>query len=336
MISEFDIKNNCKFIYKFAAIILINTNSKIMIDFISTILLLVVVLAAGAISRAKNIFRPEAISTLSSFVFYIALPALFLSKVSKLEFSLIELELILGSIIPVFILVVLIAVSHAFRFINLGVFITSGLSSVFASNAFFGIAYFSSLYGPKGETFSVITASVLGIFGIVGSVSLFEYGINRKISFAVLLNVVKNPAIVAILTGVAMALGDINIGFIDKSGELLGKTAGGIAIFSLGMFIYDHFSMELIKKSLFYVTFRSFSLPLITYIVLLFLPNLSNEYKSFLFQQSGIPAAVSVAIFAQKYEFLKNEIGGIVVLSSLVGLPVLSLLYIISNMIWGV
>jgi len=307
-----------------------------MIDFINTILLLTVVLAVGAFSRAKNIFRPEAIGIMSTYVFYIALPALFLSKVSKLEFSLIELELILGSIIPVVILIVLIAIAHALRLIKFDVFVTSGISSVFASNAFFGIAYFSSLYGSAGETFSVITASVLGIVGVVGSVFLFEYGINRKISFSVIFNVLKNPAIVSILIGLLMALGGVNIGFIDKSGELLGKTAGGVAIFSLGMFIYDHFSMELIKKSLFYVLFRSISLPLITYVVLLFLPNLTDEYKSFLFQQSGIPAAVSVAIFAQKYEFKKNEIGGIVVLSSLIGLPMLSLLYIISNIVWGV
>jgi|GEM_PF-6018779 len=98
----------------------------------------------------------------------------------------------------------------------------------------------------------------------------------------------------------------------------------------LGMFVYDQFSMETVKKAFPLVLFRMMLMPLMTGLALLLFKDIAFSFKQFLLLQSGIPAAVSVAIFATCYQYKVDDLTGMVVLSSMASFLILGLLYSIS------
>lgn len=299
-------------------------------DFVQTILLLLVITGLGMFSRYRALFSSSDKIVLNNYVYRFALPALLIDTISGLQFNLIEMEIIIGSVVPVILAVVTMVMLYRTSLISKEQMIIASITMAFGSNAFFGIAYFDSLYGSKALDFAVLTAGVLGMLGIVLSVSFLEYAQKGQIKISTLLNVFKSPPVFAIFIGIVLALIGLEITFFEKASALLGKTAGGLAIFVLGMFIYDVFSIKLIKAALPYVLLRAVLLPVVTFAVLLLLPNISSEMHAYLFQQSGIPAAISIAILAQRYHFHEKKLAAIVMLSSLFSFAVLGLLYVLS------
>lgn len=299
-------------------------------DFLQTLLLLLAITILGIFSRYKQIFTASDKLVLNNFVYRFALPALFIDTISSIQFNLIEMEIIIGSVLPVIISIIIIILLYTFKLIGKEKMIISSLTLGFGSNAFFGIAYFDSLYGGNILEFAVLTASILGMLGVILSVAFLEYAKNGKVKIAIFFNVLKSPPVFAIFIGLALALFGLHVEFFDKASALLGKTAGGLAIFVLGMFIYDTFSIQLIKTVLPYVLLRAILLPATTFLVLLFLPDMTDKTYTFLFQQSGIPAAIALAIIAQKYNYHEKIFSSIVMLSSLFSFLVLGLLYVLS------
>lgn len=299
-------------------------------DFLQTILLLLAVTSLGMFSRHQNLFSSDDKIVLNNFVYRFALPALLIDTISGIEFNLIEVEIIIGSVLPVILAVLMMMLLYRLAVMTKEQMIISSITLGFGSNAFFGIAYFDSLYGAKGLEFAVLSAGVLGMLGIVVAIAFLEYAKYGKIEASALFGVLKSPPVFAIFIGIALAIFNVEITFFDKASALLGKTAGGLAIFVLGMFIYDVFSMKVIRSALPYVLLRAILLPVITLPILLYLPDIDNEMYRYLFQQSGIPTAIAVAILAQRYQYHEEKLSAIVMLSSVFSFAVLALLYWLS------
>jgi predicted permease len=299
-------------------------------DFIQTLLLLIAITTLGMFSRRKGLFSSNDKVVLNSFIYRFALPALFIDTISKIHFNQLEIDIIIGSIAPIFLSIALLVVFYLVKIIKKEQMIIASITLAFGSNAFFGIAYFDALYGGEILQYAVFSASLLGMVGVLVSISFLEYAKNGKIELATLLNVFKSPPVFAIFVGIALALFGIHLEFFDKASALLGKTAGGLAIVVLGMFIYDTFSLKLIKEALPYVMLRAALLPVMTFLALFALAPLTETMYAFLLQQSGIPAAISLAIVAQRYEYHEKKIAAIVMLSSLFSFLLLALLYLLS------
>ena len=149
--------------------------------FIQTALLLLLIVALGAWSRYKDIFAQKDTVVLSTFVYNFAFPALLIATLAKLNFDIIEFEIVVGSILPIVIILAVILLLYKKQIISKEQMILAGVTIGFGSNAFFGIAYFDSMYGDAGLEFAVITAAILGIFGVVVCISLLEYAKAGKI-----------------------------------------------------------------------------------------------------------------------------------------------------------
>jgi hypothetical protein len=213
-------------------------------------------------------------------------------------------------------------------------FILLSLSICFSSNAFFGVALFETLYEGKWLPVALVTASLLGVTGIVLSLLLFEYANKKGKSLVFIKKIIKNPLIISIALGVLCSAIGIKLEVLTNSLSLLGQTAGGLAIFALGIFVYDNFSINSVKKAFFYSIFRSVALPISTLMVIFIIISTNNEISKFLFLQSGVPAAISLAVFAQRYEYKLSEITGIIVLTSLFSFFMLLIIFFISKFIF--
>jgi len=201
------------------------------------------------------------------------------------------------------------------------------ISIVFGSNAFFGIAFFEALRGSEGLNFAIITASVLGPLGILGSLFFLEYANNKGQYFILLKKIFTNPLIISIVLGILISfIKTIPKGLLAPL-ELIGKTAGPIAIFALGTFIYDNFSYNYLAKAFKMTLFRITVLPLSTIFTMIYISPNNNQLKEMLILQSGVPAAISLSILAKRYDYKIGEISNFVILSSLLSFFLLGILY---------
>lgn len=297
-----------------------------IVEILESLVVILIVALLGMLSRKTGIFSAKHIKTISSFVYYFALPSLFFVSLSNTDLLAIDYQAAIGSLLPIVILLIVLYVLKLLRILSKDNFILLSLSISFGSYAFFGVAFFETLYGGKWLPLSIVMSSILGLAGILFALLLFEYANKKERGLGFLLKIIKNPLVISLILGVACSLFGIRLEILNNGLSLLGKTAGGLAIFSLGIFIYDNFSMEAIRKASLYSLFRFLALPLATTLVVLFFIDVNLELQRYLILQSGIPAAISLAVFAERYEYKLAEVTGIVIITSIlsfIGLPIL-------------
>jgi len=283
------------------------------------------------LSRKTRIFSSEHIKIISSFVYYFALPSLFFVSISNTDLLSIDYQVALGSLLPIAVALFALYVLKLFKIVSKDNFILLSLSISFGSYSFFGLALFETLYGGKWLPLSIVMASILGLTGIILTLIYFEYASKKEKGWRFFLKIIKNPLVISLFLGVLCSLFRIRVEMISNALSMLGKTAGGLAIFSLGIFIYDNFSLQAIRQAFKYSIFRSLALPLFTYLVVLVCIDVNIELQRFLFLQSGIPAAISLAVFAERYDYKLAEVTGIVIITSISSFIGLLLIFLISE-----
>ncbi|MEI7942543.1 MAG: AEC family transporter, partial [Candidatus Riflemargulisbacteria bacterium] len=293
----------------------------------------------GALSRNRGIFQKGDVKVISSFVYYFCLPALFLVKISQIDFLGLEPMLVLGSFIPIFFVWILLILAFLYRVINRDVFILLSLSVVMGSNAFFGLAFFEFFQNGYHYQNAIITASLLGALGVFLSLLMFEFSQDKPSVSKVLRNLRKNPLLIAIVVGVFFSFIGFNESFLHSGFEMLGMAAGSIAVFSLGIFLYDNFSLEKAREAFYYSIFRFISLAvgvLLTLYILHFFyyESFMFDVQQFLLLQTAVPAAVSLVIFAERYNYKVSEITGIVILTSCLSFVFMILYYALSFVVF--
>lgn len=293
-----------------------------------------VIVTLGIGSRKTNVFSREHVKTLSAFVYYFGLPALFFTELSTLDLAALDMNIIFGSVLPIIIIIAALYILKAIGWLSKDNFILFSLSISFGGYAFFGIAFFETLYDGKWLSDAIVATSGLGIVGILLSLTLFEYANKKEQSWGFLLKTFRNPLIIAIFLGVLSAAIGFRIEVLNNALGLIGKSAGGIAIFALGIFLYDNFSVEAAKRAFAKSLFRTFSLPAVTWLLLILGMTSNPEMSRFLFLQSGIPAAISLVVFAERYEYKLAEVTGMVILTSILSFGGLIILSILSEFLF--
>jgi hypothetical protein len=302
-------------------------------EVLTSLLTILIIVLLGFLSRKLGIFKAEHAKTLSSFVYYFGMPTLFFTKLSTLDLYNLDIQLVLGTLLPTVILLVFLLLIKTVNLIKKDTYILLSLSISFGSYAFFGIAFFETFLGGKWLANSILSASLLGVLGIITTLSLLEYANEGKQGRRFLGKIFTNPLILSILIGIAASLGGFQLDFLNKAFLLVGQTSSAIAIFVLGMFVYDRFSVAIIKDAFLYSLFRMIGLPLVAYLVIQYILPGSAEINQFLLLENGMPAAIALVVFAERYDYKITETAGIVSLTSIFSFLGLTLIYYFSRMI---
>ncbi|WP_224363838.1 AEC family transporter [Hyalangium versicolor] len=204
---------------------------------ISVISLLAVCLALGVLARRSGRFPPQTAMVLNSFVIAVALPALVLRVVHRLEF---RPELVVAAVSPwvVFVAAVVLFQGVGSR-LGLGrasvaaLVLTGGLSNT----AFVGLPMAEALLGREGLAVAVVVDQ-LGTFLVLATLAtLFaaraaagEESLSRT---ALLLKVVKFPPFVALVLALALHPWSFPV-WLDAILERLSSTLTPLTLFSVG------------------------------------------------------------------------------------------------------
>jgi predicted permease len=291
---------------------------------VKTTIPIFLLMGAGFLSRKTGILKSGDERVLSAYVYYFALPALSLLNLAETEFTRETFRFMLAGILPVFGVLLLYLFFYSVFRLPKDTFYLWILSSVFGSVAFFGVPFISfSFPTAQGERLALLAVASIAPVSVAICIMILELYKLRTATLAeglkpVLLNFSRNPLILSILIGFFLGLTRTKIPFPLLSPiRMLGNTTSATAIFMLGVFLYGRKYTSL---------FRAFKLSLMRIILfpcvaflttkLLGLPDLES---TILILMHGTPVAVSVIVLSERYDFFKETIASLILVSSLGG-----------------
>jgi len=289
---------------------------------IKTIIPIILLIGAGFFSRNRGFLKSGDERVLSAYVYYFALPALFLVNMAETDFTGETYRYILAGIIPVLaVLMIFVVIYFIFRLARDTLYLLI-LSTIFGSTAFFGIPFVMFAFPTRqGEHLAILSAASISIVGVTISILVLEL---YKLEQSTLREGVKrlakrlsrNPLIISILSGILLSLMGIKIPSpLSTSLHMLGGTTATVAIFMLGVFFYGRRYTNIaqaFKLSLLRILF----LPTVALLTTKFfmLPKMEN---SVLVLMHGMPVAISMIILSERYDFYKETIASLILISSL-------------------
>ncbi len=198
---------------------------------------------------------------------------------------------------------------------------------IFSNAAFIGIPIIYSLFGQEAVFY-------LSAYIVVFTLSVWTYGVylisedSKEVQIA---KIIKNPNIVAIVTGLVLYVLSISLpNFITETFQSIGSMNTPLSMMLLGTYLAKDSLAKLISnvKCYWVGLGRLLVVPLLTIGVLVFFPA-DIMLKMVVVVVNSVPSAVMLAVFAQMYE--KDSAYGAQLVSfttlvSLVTLPVIVLL----------
>jgi len=286
-----------------------------------TVIPILLLIGTGLLSRKLGILKSGDERILSAYVYYFALPALFFVNMTETDFTAETLRFMLAGIIPILVvLTIYVSLRLIFR-LSKDIFYLLVLSTIFGSLAFFGIPFVTFAFPGTGEPVATLAAASISVVSVTTSITTLELYRLQQSKILTGLRIVakrlsKNPLILSIFSGILLSLIRIEIPTpISQPLHMLGSTTSTVAIFMLGVFLYGR-KYSNIRKALKLSMLRIVFLPIVAFLTTMLL-DLSSLERSTLILMHGMPVAISMIILSERYNFFKETVASLILISSL-------------------
>ncbi|MFW6130514.1 MAG: AEC family transporter [Atribacterota bacterium] len=268
-------------------------------------------------------------------MYYFALPALFFVNIGNTQFNQKILKYVFAAVIPLAAAIIIYILLYSlFKFAKSTLYLLI-LSTAFGSTAFFGIPFITFAFpGSKGESLAVLSAAAISIVGVSISITALElYKLEKSSIIQGIKKVAerfsRNPLILSILFGVVYSVAGVKLpSFAVKALYMVGRTTSTIAIFMLGLFLYGK-NYKNIKTALSLSLLRIIFLPALAFILFYFLFYLPDIQRMILILMHSMPVAISMMVLSERYDFFKQTIASLLLISSVGSVLYLSVWLII-------
>jgi hypothetical protein len=293
-----------------------------MMVFVRTITPIFLLIGAGFLSRRLEFLKSGDERVLSAYVYYFALPALFLVNMSETSYDQETFRFILAGIIPVFVALMIHTALYLVFGFSKNAFYLLIITTVFGSLAFFGIPFITFAF-PTMEAehrATLAAASIAPVAVTISIASLELYKLGEATLWEGLKLVAKrlstNPLIISILCGILLSLTGIAVPLpLSTALHMLGGTTSTVAIFMLGVFLYGRTYTNLVEASRLSLL-RMVFLPIVALLTVKLL-NLPDVERPILVLMHGMPLAVSMIILSERYDFYKETVASLILISSI-------------------
>jgi predicted permease len=286
-----------------------------------TIIPLSLLIGLGFISKRMGFLKPGDERVLSAYIYYFALPALFIVDLSEIKFTEENLKFIFAGIMPIILIIAAFILLYLIIRFSKDMLYLLILSSSFGSLVFFGIPFVVFAFPSEGELLATLSSSTISILGVTASITTLElYKMGsapiKKGLKTTLLRLSRNPLILSISAGLFLSVTNIKIpDFVSIPLHMLGSTTVTVAVFMLGVFLYGRKYTNLsiaFKLSL----LRIVVLPTIALLVSSIF-NLPKIQTAVLIIMHGVPVAVSMIVLSERYGFYEETIASLILISSI-------------------
>ena len=286
----------------------------------------------GYAAGQSRLLPASAISGLSTFVFYFALPALLLVSIADSPVDRIAdprlLLAWLGPSLLLFVATYLLAgrLFHSSRSERA----LQALSSVFSNVGFVGLPLVIVALGSEAILPAVVVVLIDTIIMIGIATALIESDQGRtggllQVARTVASGVVRNPIILASAFGVLLgATGWRLPGPVDAYLGLLGAAAAPAALFALGASLAGRRLGQELGQTSVLIALKLLVHPLLVWAVAILL-NLPPLWVAVLVIQASLPVAANVYVLAQRYQVAVTQASTVIFMSTVVAVVTVSI-----------
>lgn len=290
--------------------------------FIRTIVPILLLIGTGFLSRKLGVLKSGDERVLSAYVYYFALPALFIVNISGVELTEETLWFMFAGIVPVLVALAVYLVLYLSLKFSKEILYLLILSTIFGSLSFFGIPFITFAFPTRqAERLATFSSASIAIVSVTISITVLELYRLKGATIAeglrlVLRRLSKNPLVISILSGFLLSVLKFRIpAAISTPLHMLGSTTSTVAIFMLGVFLYGRKYTNL-SKAVRLAFLRIMFLPAVAlFTTLAFkLPYLETAT---LVLMHGMPVAISMIVLSERYGFHKETVASLILVSSL-------------------
>jgi len=273
----------------------------------------------GYFSRKIGLLKQGDERVFSAYIYYFALPALFITNLTEVDFTFERLRFIFAGQIPIILITAVYAILYLILKFSKETLYLLIISTVFGSLAFFGLP-FVILAFPDELILATLAVASISIVAVSISISVLEIhqigeSAVTKTAKHIAKKLSKNPLIISIVLGFILSLLKVEIPSpLEITLKMLGGTTATVAIFMLGVFFYGRKYVN-ISHGLQLSLLRAIVLPLIALFVASWL-NLTMSEKAIIIMH-GCPVAISNIVLSERYNFYKETMASLILISSI-------------------
>lgn len=287
-----------------------------------TVVPLFLLIALGFAARRLSILQAGDERVLNAYVYYFALPALFTIDLAETTFTSRNLTFVAAGLLPVVVIFVLYLIAYRVFRLSRDTFFLLVLTTVFGSLGFFGIPFVMFAFpGREGEYLASLSASTISAFSVAIAIGVLElYRLKDATVGEALVHVgqrlSRNPLILSIGVGVLFSVSGVPVPApLSRSLHMLGSTTATVAVFLLGVFLFGR-TYRNIALAMQLSLLRMVVLPLVALLVVRLLDLRGLERTTVVLMHS-MPIAISMIILSERYDFHRETITSLVLVSSL-------------------
>ncbi len=288
---------------------------------IGTAVPILLLMTIGFLSRKFRILKQGDERVLSAYVYFFALPALFIADLAETTFEAETITFIFAGIMPVFIVVAVYALLYLILRFSRNTFYLLTLSTIFGNVAFFGIPFVTFAFPSEHpEQLATIAAATIGIAAIAVSITMLEFYRLKDLGKSeglehVAIRLTKNPLIISIVVGILFSVVGIEIPSpVSTFLHMMGGTTSAVAIFMLGAFLYGK-KYQNLTVAFGLSLLRIIFLPVVA-LATLTLFRLPSTDASLLVLMHAMPVAISLSVLSERYDFHRETVASLTLISS--------------------
>jgi len=295
------------------------------------------IMLVGYLAGRFKFLGPASSEALNSFVYFIALPALFFISMARVEISqAFHVPFLIafgGGLLGSFGLSVLVAV---FVFPNrLAALGLHGLSAVFSNTGYLGIPLLLTAFGEAGKLPGIISTVVMGAVVMTIGLAIIEADLGRggrpiRILGKVLLGVVKSPLVLSAAAGLSVsALGWSVPPAVAAFSEILGAAASPCALFAIGLFMVGRSVTAGMGEVAWLVAIKLLVHPALTWWLAFAVMEMDPTWAAAAVIQAALPTGALVFVLAQKYDIYVQRSTAAIMVSTVLSVVTLSALFVL-------
>ena len=291
----------------------------------------------GTLLRARKIFNEQASKILTKFAFFVTLPPyVFLNIVKSTNTNIFQWDFIIRfEIITIFIITFSFLISKfLFQYNNRKASLFS-LNSSYPNYGFLGIPLCILAFG-KEAAIPISMILFADTIVLLTFITFFASNTNEsriyKNLFFILVNMIKNPLLVAVIIGFIFIIFNIPIyPLIYEVLNILSVAAPPTLLFALGIMLWNKVDIKFVQLITVITIFRLIIHPLLVFCVFYYFPSsISPLWINVAVLSSCLPVAATAFAMAGYYEtFIKETSSSILVTTILSTISVSTILYLL-------
>ncbi len=307
---------------------------------LAALLPVVFVVALGYLAAQLDIIQKASSSVFADFVVRFALPLALFGGVLQISPAAIEnipylFAMVLGLMLPY---AVAFGVGKVIFRHSLGECALQGLVSAFPSMAYSGLPVLEAVVGPQGVLAVVVGNLVTSLIMVPLTLVLVHIelgGDKRQCGAAMLvanslLDAVKQPLVWLPVAGAVLALAGVHMPqVLALSFDLIGKSAAGVALFTLGLILYGQ-RLRVDRDIALNALLKNVGQPAI-FLGLTLLLGIHGAPACELFLTGAIPTATAASMLALRYRTYPDEAAASTLVSTVGAVVTISLAIIVAE-----